>query len=76
MYLGDKMSEINGDWKVKSATFQGYVKGKIEDIEEDVKEIKQELKGLNGFDKQIALKVGGLATGASILVTLIMNAIP
>jgi hypothetical protein len=67
--------ETNGDWKVKSATFQGYMKAKVDDMETDISEIKAELKCLNGFDKQMALKVGGLATGMSVIVSWILHTV-
>ena len=62
----------NGNWKVSQSEFKGYVKAKLEDMDVDIKGIKQELKNLNKFDKDLAIKVGSLGGGAGILGTILV----
>ena len=78
--------ENNGEWKVKQATFRGYMKSEIEHIKVELIEIKEtnnrldkKIECLNKFDKEMAFKVGALGFGggglAGLLILLIKTLI-
>jgi wobble nucleotide-excising tRNase len=76
----DKMSKNNGDWKINQSKFQGWSKAKIENIESDIREIKESIKEINNqisdmqkFDKQLALKYGSLAGTIALVVSIVLK---
>ena len=44
----EKQTEANGEWKLKQTEFYGYVKAKLDDIHEDIHDLKEENKCLQG----------------------------
>lgn len=79
--FGYKMNETNMTWKVSVASFQGYTKAKLENIGDDIKELKDfiikfndhmEIKITNQNKKinKINGKVAAIAATISALLSL------
>jgi hypothetical protein len=71
MYQEVRMTKKNGEWgewKAKQSEVNGYVRGKLESIEGDVKEIRKHAA-------QLTFRIGGIVVGGSIIVSIILNAL-
>ncbi len=66
------MTERENNQKYKAGVFEGYVRGKLENICKDVDEIKKDIKTLNGRVTNIYIKVAGIGASSSIAMTLLI----
>ena len=69
----------NGGRALKTAEFQGYLRGKLEGICEDIVEVKEHFnkidERLESLDKRITnnrIKVAGIGASVSMIVTLLL----
>ena len=66
------MTGNNNNFKMKSAEWQGYLKGILEGMKGDMKEIKSDIKSLNKRVTNIQIKVAGIGASVSLLTTLLI----
>jgi len=60
------------NFKIKSATFDGYVKRALEDIGKNIGEINSEIKSINKRITNIQIKVAGIGAVVSFVVTILV----
>ena len=65
------MGEINSDFKMKTAEWQGYVKRALEDIACSQKEIKRRLEKLETRITGVQVKVGAIGGTVALVVTIV-----
>ncbi len=67
------MSNRNGEWKVKSATFQGYVKASLENINKRLDSHEEKLDNYSKTVERLKIKVGIIAAGAGAVFAIVLQ---
>jgi hypothetical protein len=83
MYPITKMVKNNTtEWKIKTSEFNGYVKSKLENLEEDIKFIRKDIECINKkfdiFQKDYSIlkaKVYGTSALLSIIIVIVLKLI-
>ena len=66
------MTDENNNFKMKSADWQGYMRRAVEDMGQDVKEIKKSISDLNKQMTKIKVKVASIGAGVSLVTTILI----
>ena len=69
------MTKNNNEWRVKQATFQGYVKASLESINKRLDNHENKLDKYSSTLERLKLKVGIISAGAGAVFAFVWHMI-